>query len=82
MAIYPRGKQPMNIMDLFYFSILSKVLFSLLEFLKCTVKFQNYMDEEKTGSKLFDIGLSNIFLDLSPQARTTKAKINNRNYIN
>ena len=25
---------------------------------------------------LFDIGLSNIFLDLSPQARKTKAKIN------
>ena len=32
--------------------------------------------EENTGSMLFDIGLKNIFLDLSPQARETKAKIN------
>ena len=32
--------------------------------------------EENTGSMLFDKGLSNIFLDLSPQARETKAKIN------
>ena len=30
---------------------------------------------------LFDIGLSNIFLDLSPQARETKAKINKWDYI-
>ena len=30
--------------------------------------------EEKTGSTLFDTGLSNIFLDMSPQARQTKAK--------
>ena len=28
------------------------------------------------GSMLFDISLSNIFLDMSPQARKTKAKIN------
>ena len=32
--------------------------------------------EENIGSTLFDISLSNIFLDLSPQARETKAKIN------
>ena len=30
---------------------------------------------------LFDIGLSNIFLDMSPQARETKEKINKWNYI-
>jgi len=32
--------------------------------------------EENIGSNLFDIGLSNIFLDMSPQAKETKAKIN------
>ena len=35
--------------------------------------------EENIGSMLFDIGLSNIsniFLDLSPQARATKENIN------
>jgi len=32
--------------------------------------------KENTGSKFLDIGLSNIFLDLSPQARETKVKIN------
>ena len=30
---------------------------------------------------LFDISLSNIFLDMSPQARETKAKINKWDYI-
>ena len=30
--------------------------------------------EENKGSALFDIGRSNIFLDMSPQARETKAK--------
>ena len=30
---------------------------------------------------LLDIGLNNIFLDVSPQARETKAKINDWNYI-
>ena len=30
---------------------------------------------------LFDIGLSNVFLDLSLQARETKAKINKWDYI-
>ena len=37
--------------------------------------------EENIGSTLFDIGLSNIFLDMSPQARETKAKIDKCNYI-
>ena len=37
--------------------------------------------EENTGSKLFDVTLSNILLDLSPQARATKAKINKWDYI-
>ena len=32
-------------------------------------------------STLFDISLSNIFLDLSPQARKTKVKINKRDLI-
>ena len=34
--------------------------------------------EENIGSSLFDIGLKDIIL--SPQARETKAKINQRNY--
>ena len=37
--------------------------------------------EENTGSKLFDISLSNIFFDLSPRARARKAKINKWDYI-
>ena len=32
--------------------------------------------EENIDSVLFDISLSKIFLDMSPQARETKAKIN------
>ena len=32
------------------------------------------LPEVNTGSKLFDTGLSNIFLDLSPQARENKSK--------
>ena len=35
---------------------------------------------ENIGSKLFDITLSNIFLDVSPQTRKTK-KINKWHYI-
>ena len=31
---------------------------------------------ENIGSELFDISLNSIFLDQSPQARKTKAKIN------
>ena len=37
--------------------------------------------EESIGSVLSDIGLGNIFLDTSPQARKTKAKINKWDYI-
>ena len=37
-----------------------------------TIKFL----EENLGNTLFDIGLSNNFLDLSPQAREIRAKIN------
>ena len=37
--------------------------------------------EENIGNTLFDIGLSNIFLGMSPQARETKAKINKWDYI-
>ena len=37
--------------------------------------------EENTGSVLFDMSLSNIFLDMSPQARETKAKIIKWDYL-
>ena len=37
--------------------------------------------EENLGSMLFDIGFRHIFLDMSPQARETKAKINKWDYI-
>ena len=37
---------------------------------------------ENIGSDLFDINLSNIFLDVSPQERATKANINKWYYIN
>ena len=37
--------------------------------------------QENIGSIFFDTGLSNIFLDMSPQARETKAKINKWDYI-
>ena len=36
--------------------------------------------EENIGSKISDISLSNMFSDISPQARETKEKINKRNY--
>ena len=32
--------------------------------------------EENTGRNFFDIGYNNFFLDRSPEARKTKAKIN------
>ena len=38
--------------------------------------------EQNIHSKLSDINLGNIFLDLSLQAKETKAKINKWNYIN
>ena len=37
--------------------------------------------EENTGNKVSDINHINIFLDMSPQARKTKAKINYWDYI-
>ena len=37
--------------------------------------------EENIGNKLLDIGLSNFFVDLTPKARETKAKINKWDYI-
>ena len=37
--------------------------------------------EENTGNHIFDIGSSNIFLDMSPEARETKAKINYWDFI-
>ena len=37
--------------------------------------------EENTGSNLSDIGQSNIFLDMSLEAREIKAKINYWGYI-
>ena len=38
--------------------------------------------EENIGSMLFDISLSNMFLDMSLQERETKTKINKWDYIN
>ena len=43
--------------------------------LKCKTETVKLL-EENLGSKLFDISLSNIFLDMSPQAGNTKAKVN------
>ena len=37
--------------------------------------------EENIGSKILDIASNNILLDISPQARETKEKINKRDYI-
>jgi len=37
--------------------------------------------EQNTGSNFFDIGYSNFFLDMSPEARETKVKINYQDYI-
>ena len=37
--------------------------------------------EESTGSNLSDIGHSNIFLDMSPEAWEIKAKVNSWDYI-
>lgn len=34
--------------------------------------------KENKGSDLLDIGLNNVFMDMSPQARETKVKINYR----
>ena len=46
------------------------------------IKDLNVRLETTTHSQyVFDIGLSNIILDLSPQARETKTKINKWDYI-
>ena len=37
--------------------------------------------EENIWEKLFDIGLVNDFLDLTPKAKAKKAKINKWDYI-
>ena len=37
--------------------------------------------EDNTGSNYSEIGHSNIFLDMCPQARETKAKLNYWDYI-
>ena len=37
--------------------------------------------EESTGNNFSDVGHTNIFLDRSPEARETKAKINYWDYI-
>lgn len=39
------------------------------------------LQEKDIGSKLFDINLSDSFLDLSSQARAIKVKISKCNYI-
>ena len=37
--------------------------------------------EEKTGNNLFDLSCSNFLLDMSLEARETKAKMNYRDFI-
>ena len=37
--------------------------------------------EEKTSNNLFDLSCSNFFLDMSPEARETKVKINYLDFI-
>ena len=39
------------------------------------------MLEESTGNNLSDIGLNNTFLDMSPEAKEIRAKINYWDYI-
>ena len=39
------------------------------------------ISEENIGSKISDIAHSNVFSDISPQARETKEKINKWDYI-
>ena len=39
------------------------------------------MLEETTGSNFSDIGYGDIFLDMSPEARETKTKINHWDYV-
>ena len=44
------------------------------------IKFKKVL-EENIGSKILDIAPSNILLDISPQERQTKEKINKWDYI-
>ena len=37
--------------------------------------------EERTGRNLFDLGCKNFLLDISPEARETKAKMNYWHFI-
>ena len=37
--------------------------------------------EEHTGSKILDTVCTNIFLDISPQARETRGKVNKWGYL-
>ena len=40
------------------------------------MKGLNVRQEEKAGKNLFDLGHSNLLLNMSPKARETKAKMN------
>ena len=44
-------------------------------------QFVLHIYEEKAGKNLFDLGRSNFLLNTSPEARETKAKINNWDLI-
>ena len=66
----------MDILTTLNFSIMNTIIKDLN--VKCeTIKFL----EESTGSNFFDIHCNNIFLDMSPEAREIKAKINYWYYI-
>ena len=57
------------------FTTYTKINSKWIKGLKVRPKIINLL-EENIGSKLFDITLSNIVLDMSPLAKTTKEKIN------
>ena len=42
-----------------------------------TIKFL----EENIGGDLIDIGLSDVFVDLTPKSRETEAKVNKWDYV-
>ena len=44
-------------------------------------KCETWSHKNPTGSNFIDIGCSKLFLDMSPKAKETKAKINYWNYI-
>ena len=67
----------------------TKLDYSLTPCTKISSKWIQYLNirpdiikllEENTGSNLFDITVSNICLDMTPQARKTKAKANKGDY--